>query len=94
MERDPNEVKSLYQLALLTLHSGEETQAIHYLQRLTVLTPRHAEVFLLLGKLYMQRGQFTTAALYFWEARDLQPDLPDVQRLLQQVYETLRQEQR
>jgi uncharacterized protein HemY len=51
-------------------------------------------VFLLLGKLYLQRGQFATAALHFWEARDLQPDLPDVQRLLQQAYEALRQEQR
>ena len=56
--RDPNEVKSLYQLALLALHSGEDTQAIYYLQRLTFLTPRNPEVFLLLGKLYMQRGQF------------------------------------
>jgi uncharacterized protein HemY len=51
-------------------------------------------VFLLLGKLYLQRGQFAAAALHLWEARDLQPDLPDVQRLLQQVYEALQQEQR
>jgi len=51
-------------------------------------------VFLLLGKLYMQQGQLAAAALHFWEARNLQPDLPDVQRLLQQVYEALRQEQR
>ena len=94
VERDPNEVKSLYQLALLALQSGEDTQAIHYLQRLTFLTPRNAEVFMRLGKLYLQRGQLATAALYFWEARDLQPDLPDVQRLLQQVYEALQQEQR
>ena len=35
IERDPNEVKSLYQLALLALQSGEDTQAIYYLQRLT-----------------------------------------------------------
>ena len=74
--------------------SGEATQAMHYLQRLTFLTPRNAEVFLLLGKLYTQRGQFAAAALHLWEARNLQPDLPDVQRLLQQVYEALRQEQR
>jgi cytochrome c-type biogenesis protein CcmH/NrfG len=94
VERDPNEVKSLYQLALLALQSGEDTQAIYYLQRLTFLTPRHAEVFMLLGKLYMQRGQLAAAALHLWEARNLQPDLPDVQHLLQQVYEALRQEQR
>jgi len=81
-------------LALLALHSGEDHQAIHYLQRLTFLTPRHAEAFLLLGKLYLQRGQFAATALHFWEARNLQPDLPEVGPLLQQVYEALQREQR
>ena len=38
--------------------------------------------------------QFAAAALHLWEARDLQPDLPEVQHLLQQVYEALQQEQR
>jgi len=81
-------------LALLALHSGEDSQAMHYLQRLALLTPHNAEVFLLLGKLYMRRGQFAAAALHFWEARNLQPDLPEVGPLLQQVYESLQREQR
>ena len=48
----------------------------------------------MLGKLYLQRGQFAATALHFWEARNLQPDLPEVGPLLQQVYEALQQEQR
>ena len=90
----PNDVKSLYQLALLALQSGDSAQAISYLQRLTVLTPRDPDIFLRLGKLYLEQGHYTTAALHLWEARDLQPDAPEVERLLLQVYEAILQQQR
>jgi len=94
VENDPREAKALYQLALLALQQGEDTQAMHYLQRLTVLAPRNTEVLMRLGKLYLQHKQFAAAALHFWEARDVQPALPEVQELLQQVYQGLQHEPR
>jgi uncharacterized protein HemY len=65
-----------------------------YLQRLTLLSPRDPDILLMLGKLYLQQGQYSAAALYFWEARDVQPDAPEVEHLLLQVYEALAAQQR
>ena len=47
-------------------------------QRLTTLIPRHADIFLWLGTLSLQRGQLAAVALQRWKARALQPDLPEV----------------
>jgi tetratricopeptide (TPR) repeat protein len=93
VKRDPDDHKSLYQLALLATAGGKTTDAVRYLQRLTRLTPHHAEVFLRLGKLYMQLGQYSTAAVHLWEARDLQPGVAEVEQLLLQVYEHLLRQQ-
>ena len=90
---DPNDSKSLYELALLSMEAGQPLEAIRHLQRLTHLTPHHADVFVLLGKLYIQQRQYNTATLNLWEARDLQPDSPEVERLLLYVYEQLLQQQ-
>jgi hypothetical protein len=49
---------------------------------------------MLLGKLSLQREQYVNAALYLWEARDLQPNFPEVEHLLLQTYEGLAQQQR
>jgi tetratricopeptide (TPR) repeat protein len=86
---DPDYSESFYQLALLAKEAGKSTEAIRYLQRLTLLTPHRAEVFLLLGELYLQQGQYVSAALHAWEARDIQPDSPDVEQLLLHVYSKL-----
>ena len=91
---DPNERKSLHQLATLAMQSGQRTEAEHYLQRLTHLTPHDASVFRLLGTLYMQRGSYSRAVLYLWEARDLQPNSRQTEDLLLQAYEKLLQQQR
>jgi superkiller protein 3 len=90
---DSNDSKSLYELALLSIEAGQSLEAIRYLQRLTRLTPHHAEVFLLLGKLYIQQKRYSTATVHLWEARDLQPDSPEVERLLLYVYEQLLRQQ-
>jgi tetratricopeptide (TPR) repeat protein len=91
---DQNEHHSLYQLALLAIRHNHSDAAARYLQRLTFLTPHDVTVFMLLGKLSLQREQYVNAALYLWEARDLQPDLPEVEHLLLQTYEGLVQQQR
>jgi tetratricopeptide (TPR) repeat protein len=91
---DPDDSKSMYQLAVLAMSSGQHAQAERYLQRLTQLTPHHADIFIRLGKLYLQSGQYSRAALHLWEARDLQPDSMEVEQLLLQVYEKLLQAQR
>ena len=79
---------------MLSIEAGKPLEAVRHLQRLTRLTPHHAEVFLLLGKLYMQQRQYSTAAVHLWEARELQPDSPEVERLLLSVYEQLLHQQR
>lgn len=93
VELDPNDHHSHYALALLALQDNDRPEAIRHLQRLTQLTPRHAEIFVLLGKLQLQQGQYVSAALHLWDAQDLRPDLPEVEELLLQVYEALRQQQ-
>jgi protein O-GlcNAc transferase len=93
IELDPNYGDALYQLALLALETAKNTEALPYLKRLTHLTPYRAEVFILLGKVYMQQGLYATAALHLWEARDLEPQTPDVERLLLQTYQRLLQQQ-
>jgi tetratricopeptide (TPR) repeat protein len=94
IQLDPNERKSLRQLATLAMQTGERTEAERYLQRLTHLTPLDAEVFRLLGVLYMQQQQYSSAVLHLWEARDLQPNSHKTERLLLQVYEKLLQHQK
>jgi tetratricopeptide (TPR) repeat protein len=94
IDLDANEPHALYQLALLAIKDDQADEAVRYLQRLTFLTPRNAQVFLLLGRLLLQQQQYIRAALHLWEARDLQPDLPDVEALLLQTYEGLVRQQR
>jgi anaphase-promoting complex subunit 3 len=94
VDLDPNEHHALYQLALLAIKHNHNDEAIRSLQRLTFLTPHDATVFMLLGKLSLQREQYVNAALYLWEARDLQPNFPEVEHLLLQTYEGLVQQQR
>jgi hypothetical protein len=69
-------------------------EAIRYLTRLTRLTPYHANVFLMLGKLYLQQRQYNAAALHLWEARHLQSPAPEIDQLLLYVYEQLLRQQR
>ncbi len=89
IKRDPRHAEALYELAKITMAEGEPTEALKYLQRLTQLAPSRADVYARLGELYLQGGQYTTAALNLWEARDLQPDSPEVERLLLRVYQQL-----
>lgn len=91
---NPRDARALYQLALLALQHQQYDEATRALQRLTVLTPRDAEIFFLLGKIALQQQQYATAALHFWEVRDLQASTPEVEQLLLQAYEGLLRQQR
>ena len=93
IQLDPNERKSLHQLATLAVNAGRRADAERYLQRLTYLTPHDAEVFRLLGVLHLQRGRYSSAVLHLWEARDMQPDSVETDQLLLQAYEKLLQQQ-
>ncbi len=55
-------------------------------QRLTTLLPRHADIVLWVGTLYLPRGQLAAVARQRWKTRALQPDLREVSRLLKQAY--------
>lgn len=93
IKRDPRHAEALYELAKLTMAMGQPDEAIKYFQRVSKLTPARADVFARLGELYLQQGDYATAALNLWEARDLEPGTPAVERLLLQVYQQLVQQQ-
>ena len=69
------------------------SDARRYLQRLSYLAPERADVFILLGKLYLQQEQYATAAVHLWEARNLAPDISNIERLLLQVYQQMLHQQ-
>jgi hypothetical protein len=43
--------------------------------------------------LYFQQGEYATAALHLWEARDIEPGATEVEQLLLQVYQRMLQRQ-
>ncbi len=89
IKRDPHHAEALYELAKLAQAMKDPAEAVKYLQRLAQLTPARAAIFVYLGELYLQLGDYAAAALNLWEARDRQPNTPEVERLLLRVYQQL-----
>lgn len=94
VELDDEQPEYLEHLAGHFLKQNNPSGAIDMLERVSVLQPDRAEVFLKLGDLYRGLGYHREAALRYWEAVGIDPDNLHAHRMLQELFETLALEER
>lgn len=68
--------------------------AIDMLERVSVLEPDRAEVFIRLGDLYRKQGYHREAANRYWSALGIEPDNTYAHRMLKELFEHLAVEER
>ncbi len=86
---EPEEPLYLDTLAGFHETQGEAYEAIHLLERLSVLEPDREEIYVRLGDLYRSKGHYPEAVKRYWSALALRRDNPHVHRNLQEIFETL-----
>ncbi len=88
-ELDPKKPTYLEELAKEEMRRENPMEAIALYERISLLQPDRAEIWVQLGNLYKQNGYFNEAAIRFWTALDLDRNNPAIHRSLLEVYKKL-----
>jgi tetratricopeptide (TPR) repeat protein len=86
LERDPNHVAALLQLANLALMRDELDDGMRYAQRATELAPTNGIGFYFLGRIHLRRDELPQAVAMLEKSARLEPEAPNVQYSLSQAY--------
>lgn len=90
---EPEDVESMR--ALVALLPAGDAEAIGYLERVLLVTPEDAAMWLRLGRAYLVASDPERAAMALWQARDRSLGAPqrlaDVQAALRRAYDALGQ---
>jgi len=89
LEKEPANPVTLTHLARALITLGKEDEALAYLETATKDNPNYEPSFVLLGEIYIKKGNFKKAGDMFREANALNPFDPKVQKGLGIVKEKL-----
>jgi len=88
-ELNPKEPTYLEELAKEEKRRENPMEAIALYERVSLLEPDRAQIWVQLGELYKQNGYFNQAAMRFWTALDLDRNNPAIHRALLEIYQKL-----
>lgn len=91
VEHDGEEPIYLAALAEAEARQGNVYEAIHLLEKASVLKPDHQEYFVRLGDLYKSEGLYQEAVARYWSALAIKDDNAHVHRNLLEIFQTLKQ---
>ena len=84
-------------LELLAEHyrnAGNPLEAIHWLERVSVLQPDREDIFVRLGDLYKKEKHYKEAAERYWSANAINGNNPHVHRNLSEIFQILAQSEK
>jgi tetratricopeptide (TPR) repeat protein len=83
---EPETPAYLEALATKNEKQGNTIEAIHLLERVSVLEPDRADIFVRLGHLYKTEKLYQNAIKHYWSAIAIKDDNPNVHRSLVEIY--------
>ncbi len=86
LERDPNHVAALLQLASNCLATGQVKEGMQYAQKATELAPGDGIGFYFLGRYHLRLNELPQAVAMLEKAAKLEPEIPNIQYSLAQAY--------
>jgi tetratricopeptide (TPR) repeat protein len=86
LDRDPNHVAALLQLANNSLQTERLDEGLNYAGRAIELAPTNGIGYYLSGRIHLHRDELTQAAAMLEKSALLEPEAPNVQYSLSQVY--------
>ncbi len=89
IERDPNHVAALLQLANCSLMTGSSDDGLNYARKAVKLAPTNGIGYYFLGRIYMRRNELSQAVAMLEKSARLEPEAPNVQYSLSQAYSRL-----
>jgi tetratricopeptide (TPR) repeat protein len=79
-------------LETLAIHyetTGNALEAIHHLEKVSVLEPRRKDIFVRLADLYKQEHYYKEAIDRYWSANAIDGNDPHIHRNLLEIFQTL-----
>ncbi|HYK91367.1 MAG TPA: tetratricopeptide repeat protein, partial [Acidobacteriota bacterium] len=89
LERDPNHVAALLQLANYALMTGALDDGLNYARKAVKLAPMNGIGYYFLGRIHMRRNELSPAVAMLEKSAQLEPEAPNVQYSLSQAYSKL-----
>jgi tetratricopeptide (TPR) repeat protein len=86
VELNPKSPAYLEALAAQNENQGNQSEAINLLERVSVLEPDRAEIFVWLGNLYKSEKLYKNAIRRYWSAIAIQDENPNVHRSLAEIH--------
>ncbi len=89
VELEPEVPLFLETLARQNETQGHLSEAIHLLERVSVLEPDRVDIFVMLGDLYKSERRYKNALRRYWSAIAIQDNNPSVHRSMAEIYDWL-----